>query len=416
MTLAMLGGEPVKTRPFPPWPQYDEREEKALLEVLHSGVWWRTPGTKTLEFEQKFAAYHQAKHGIACTNGTAALEMVIAGLGIGLGDEVIVPDFTFVASASAVLFAGAMPVFVDIDPDTFAIDPNQIEAALTPRTKAVIAVHLGGHPADLDRLQEICRIHNLHLIEDCAHAHGSEWKGRKVGTFGSAGTFSFQASKLLTAGEGGIVITEDDNLEVRFRATHDCGRMPGQWFYSHYIYGSNYRLSEWQGAILTQQLSRLDEQQAVRQENAALLDRLLPEIGGIRPQALDPRVTCNGRYCYIFHYEPEAFAGLSAERFIQALNAEGIPTQASYPPVHQLDVFQNNEFRRRLAPEHARDPFEFLKGEYPVTQEAAANTVWLVHACLLGDERDTLEIVESIKKIQRHAKELAAAYQEERTQ
>jgi len=406
MTLAILGGESVKTRPFPGWPYYDEKEEKALLEVLHSGVWWRTPGTKTLEFEQKFAQYHQAKHGIACTNGTAALEMVMVGLGIGLGDEVIVPDFTFVASAGAVLFAGAMPVFVDIDPETLAIDPNKIEGALSPRSKAVLAVHLGGHPADLDRLQEICRIHNLHLIEDCAHAHGSEWKGRKVGNFGAAGTFSFQASKLMTAGEGGIVITNDNDLEVRFRSTHDCGRMPGQWFYSHYIYGSNYRLSEWQGAILTQQLTRLDEQLATRSKNSAILNQLLVEIEGIRPQKLDPRVTCNGQYCYIFHYDPEAFTGLSTERFIAALNAEGIPTQASYPPVHQLDVFQNNEFRRRLAPDHSLNPFEFLKGEYPVTQDAAANTVWLVHSTLLGDEQDTLEIVESVKKIQHHAEEL----------
>jgi len=409
MPLAILGGKPVKTKPFPSWPQYDEEEEKALLEVLHSGIWWRTPGTKTLEFEQKFAAYHQAKHGIACTNGTAALEIVMAGMGIGLGDEVIIPDFTFVASASAVLFSGAMPVPVDIDPQTYAIDPSKIEAAISPRTKAVTAVHLGGHPADLDHLQEICHTNNLHLIEDCAHAHGSEWKGRKVGTFGSAGTFSFQASKLLTAGEGGIVITNNDDLEVRFRATHDCGRIPGQWFYSHYIYGSNYRLSEWQGAILTQQLSRLDEQQAIRRENATLLDRLLAEIEGIRPQALDPRVTCNGHYCYIFHYEPETFAGLSTDRFVQALNAEGIPTQATYPPVHLLDVFQNNEFRRRLAPDHSREPFEFLKGEYPVTVDAAANTVWLFHATLLGNEQDTLNIVDSVKKIQQHAKELATA-------
>jgi dTDP-4-amino-4,6-dideoxygalactose transaminase len=407
MTLAMLGGKPVKTKPFPPWPQYYEKEEQALLEVLHSGVWWRTPGTKTLEFEQKFAAYHQARHGIACTNGTAALEIVMAGLGIGLGDEVIVPDYTFVASASAVLFGGAMPVFVDIDPYTLAIDPALIEAAITSRTEAIIAVHVGGHPADLDRLQEICRIHNLHLVEDCAHAHGSEWRGRKVGTFGSAGTFSFQASKLLTAGEGGIVITNSDDLEVRFRATHDCGRMPGQWFYSHYIYGSNYRLSEWQGAVLTQQLSRLDEQQAVRQQNAALLDQLLPEIDGIQPQAHDPRVTCNGHYCYIFHYDPEAFSGLSTGRFIQALNAEGIPTQASYPPLHRLEMFQTDEFRRRLEPEHAKDRFEFLESDFPVSDDSAANTVWLVHIALLGDEQDTIEIVEAVKKVKKHAGELA---------
>jgi len=404
--LALLGGQPVKTKDFPAWPQYDEKEENALMEVLRSGVWWRTPGTKTLAFEQQFAEYHQARYGLACTNGTAALEIVMAGLGIGPGDEVIVPDYTFVASASAVLFAGAMPVLVDIDPKTFCIDPEKAEAAITPRTRAIVAVHVGGHPADLDRLKEICLIHNLDLIEDCAHAHGSEWKGHKVGTIGAAGTFSFQASKLMTAGEGGMIITNQEDLAIRMRSVHDCGRMPDRWFYSHYIYGSNYRLSEWQGAVLSQQLSRLDSQAAVRSRNAAYLNQALAEIDGIQPQALDPRVTRNGHYCYIFHYDPKAFRGLGTEEFIQALNAEGIPTQASYPPVHKLELFQNGEFRKRLAPEHAREAFEFLKADFPVSEEAAQNTVWMVHRALLGNDDDSREIVEAVNKIQQHAREL----------
>jgi dTDP-4-amino-4,6-dideoxygalactose transaminase len=406
--LAIHGGAPAKTRPFPNWPQYDEREEKALLEVLHSGVWWRTPGTKTLEFEQKFAAYQGAKYGLACTNGTAALEIAIAALGIGLGDEVIVPDFTFVASASAVLFVGAMPVLVDVDPATFCVDPEKVAAAITARTKAIVAVHIAGHPANLDRLQEIARIHNLFLIEDSSHAHGSEWKGHKVGSIGTVGTFSFQASKLMTAGEGGMVLTNNEDLAVRLRAVHDCGRMPDQWFYSHYTYGSNYRLSEWQGAVLLQQLERLDEQAAVRTINARYLDKTLPEIEGIRPQAQDPRVTCNGHYCYIFHYDKQAFNGLSTDAFIDAFNAEGVPTQASYPPVRKLDLFQNGEFRKRLSPEHAREDFPFLKAELPVTDDAAENTVWLVHRALLGSQQDTAEIGAAILKIQRHAKEMAA--------
>lgn len=404
--LALLGGKPAKTNPFPAWPQYDQKEEQALMEVLHSGVWWRTPGTKTLQFEQEFAAYQQTRYGIACTNGTAALEIVMVALGIGLGDEVIVPDFTFVATASAVLFAGALPVFVDIDPETYCIDVDQIEAAITPRTRAVIAVHVAGHPADLDRLQEICRIHNLFLIEDCAHAHGSEWKGRRVGNFGVAGTFSFQASKLMTAGEGGIVVTNNDDLAVRIRSVHDCGRMPGRWFYAHYMYGSNYRLSEWQGAVLLQQLSRLDEQAAIRTRNAAFLNRELSKIEGICPQKLDERVTRHGQYCYIFHYDRRAFAGLSTEKFIEALNAEGIPTQASYPPLHRLDVFTNGEFRRRLLPEHAACAPDFAKASYPVSEDAAENTIWLVHRTLLGTEEDAAEIVEAVRKIQHHAKEL----------
>ncbi len=406
--LAILGGQAAKTKDFPEWPQYDQTEEKAVLDVLHSRIWWRTPGTQTLTFENRFAEYQQAKYGIACTNGTAALEIAISALGIGLGDEVIIPDFTFVATASAVLYVGAMPVMVDVDPGTFCIDPDKVEAAITPRTKAIIPVHVAGHPADMDRLKEIARIHNLFIIEDSSHAHGSEWKGHKVGSIGTVGTFSFQASKLMTAGEGGMIVTNDEDLAVRLRSVHDCGRMPDQWFYSHYINGSNYRLSEWQGAVLNQQLNRLDPQAAVRSRNAAYLNKMLPEIKGIQPQMLDSRVTRHGQYCYIFRYEKSAFNDLPRDKFIEALNAEGIPTQASYPPVHLLEVFQNGEFRRRLLPEHAATDFAFLAASTPISEDAAASTVWLVHRTLLGDEEDTAQIVEAIKKIQRHAAELAA--------
>ena len=214
-------------------------------------------GYKDLEFEKAFAAYHGARHGIAVTNGTAALEVAMAALNIGPGDEVIVPDFTFVATASAVLFANALPVMVDVDPESHCLDPVLTEAAITSKTKVIIAVNMGGHPADLDALSELARRHGIHLIEDSAHAHGSEWRGKKIGTFGTAATFSFQSSKLMTAGEGGIIISSDDAFERQARSVHDCGRMPGEWFYSHFIYGSNYRLSEWQGAILNVQLGRL---------------------------------------------------------------------------------------------------------------------------------------------------------------
>jgi len=181
--LALFGGKRTKTKPFPLWPQFDDAEREALKEVLESRVWWRTPGTKTLEFEQAFASFHGARHGIAVTNGTAALEVTMAAIGIGAGDEVIVPDFTFVATASAVLFANALPVLVDVMPDSYCIDPKLAEAAITPRTKAIVAVHMGGHPADLDALTEIAQRHGIALIEDSAHAHASEWRGQKIGTF-----------------------------------------------------------------------------------------------------------------------------------------------------------------------------------------------------------------------------------------
>ncbi|NTU76160.1 MAG: DegT/DnrJ/EryC1/StrS family aminotransferase, partial [Anaerolineaceae bacterium] len=351
--LAIMGGEPVNTTSFPAWPVYDETEKEALLQVLDSRVWWRTPGTRTLAFEREFAAYHQAEHGIAVTNGTAAIEVALAALGIGPGDEVIVPDFTFVATASAVLFCGAMPVMVDVTPDTYCIDPLLVENAITPRTRAVIAVHMAGHPADLDALSDLCKRRGLLLVEDSSHAHGSEWKGRKIGAIGDVGTFSFQSSKLMTAGEGGIILTNSDEIERQARSIHDCGRLPGEWFYAHFQYGSNYRLSEWQGAVLSQQLKRLDEQAAVRTRNSAWLDAHLPEIEGITPQRLDQRVTRNGHYAYIFHLESGAFSGLPVKKFIEAYNKEGIPTQASYPPVHAMDVFQNGSYRKRLCAEQA---------------------------------------------------------------
>lgn len=404
--LAILGGVPVKQTSFPAWPQYDDHERQALLNVLDSGVWWRTPGTQTLSFEREFAQYHQAKHGIACTNGTAAIEIAMAALGIGLGDEVIVPDYTFIATASAVLSAGALPVLVDVDPDTYCLDPDRVEAAITERTRAIIPVHVGGHPADLDRLTALAQKHKLYLVEDSSHAHGSEWRGHKVGSIGDVGTFSFQQSKLMTAGEGGVIVTNDDELEVRLRSVHDCGRMPGEWFYSHFIYGSNYRLSEWQGAVLRQQLMRLDSQAAIRTRNAAVLDAALAEIEGIVPQKLDERCTRNGHYCYIFKYDKTAFADVPTGRFIEALAAEGIPTQASYPPIHDLDLFKSGVYRQRLAPDRAGEDHAFLTAEFPHTNRLAEDTVWVVHRALLGSDDDTAQIVDAVKKIQHHAGDL----------
>ena len=406
--LALFGGSKTKQKPFPLWPQYDDNERRALNEVLESRVWWRTPGTKTLEFEKAFAEYHGARHGIAVTNGTAALEVTMAALDIGPGDEVIVADFTFIATASAVLFANALPVLVDVDPGTYCLDPELTEAAITPRTKAIIAVHMGGHPADLDRLGQLAQKCGLHLIEDSAHAHGSEWRGKKIGTFGKAGTFSFQSSKLMTAGEGGIIISNDDTFQCQARSVHDCGRMPGEWFYSHFIYGSNYRLSEWQGAVLNVQLGRLEEQTLHRHRNGRLLDKLFAEIPGITAQRCDPRCTRNSQYAYIFHVDARQFAGISTENFIATLNAEGIPTQASYPPLHELDCFRSGEYRKCLSGSQATEKHEFLQQRFPHTQRAAWETVWIPQFALLGDEQDMHEIAEAIRKIQRHALAIAA--------
>jgi dTDP-4-amino-4,6-dideoxygalactose transaminase len=397
--LAIHGGAPVKSTPFPAWPHYDADEREALLGVLDSRVWWRTPGTQTAAFEAAFAAYHGVPHGIAVTNGTAALEVAMDALGIGPGDEVIVPDFTFVATAAAVLNAGAMPVPVDVSADTFCLDPDLAEAAITPRTKAIAVVHMAGHPADMDRFGAIASRHGLALIEDAAHAHGSEWKGQKVGSMGALGTFSFQQSKLMTAGEGGIVISALDAVAARARSAHDCGRKPGEWFYAHFNNGSNYRMTEWQGAILRRQLARFDAQATVRTRNASRLRNDLGAISGITPQALDSRCTRHGYYAFIFHYDRGAFGGRPTEDFIRALNAEGIPTQASYPPIHALDVFTSGAYRSRLAMPERNAPHAFLRSPFPETARAAHETVWLPNPVLLGSDEEMTQTVEAVEKV-----------------
>ncbi|MDE2650379.1 MAG: DegT/DnrJ/EryC1/StrS family aminotransferase [Chloroflexota bacterium] len=404
--LAIHGGAPAKSKAFPAWPQHDALEREALLEVLESGNWWRSEGHKTAAFERAFADYHQAKHGIAVTNGTHAIEVALAALDIRPGDEVIVPNATFVATASAVLFAGALPRLVDVRADSFCIDPELAEAAINERSKAIIAVHLGGCPADMDALQSIASQHGIALLEDAAHAHGSEWRGRKVGALGRGGTFSFQASKTMTAGEGGIILSDDDDFEVMARSAHDCGRLPGEWFYSHYHYGSNYRLSEWQGAVLLAQLTRLDEQTARRHANGRWLDRQLSQVAGISPQRMDSRATRNGHYAYIFHFNPRQFAGITRQQFEAALEAEGIPTQPPYPPLNKLDLFQSGAYKNRLSGAQARADHAFLRGHFPNSQREFEQTIWITQRALLGDEQDMQEIVAALRKISENASQL----------
>ena len=278
--LAICGGKPVREKPYPSWPIFDEKEEKALIDVLKSGKWGRVNGKKNEEFEEKFARYHSAKYGITCVNGTAALEIALKALGVGPGDEVIVPAYTFIATASAVLMVGAKPVFVDIDPKTYNIDPEKIESAITPKTKAVIPVHIGGCPANMDKILDIAKKYNLRVLEDAAQAHGAEWRGKKVGALGDMGIFSFQSSKNINAGEGGIILTNDEELAEKAWSLMNVGRAKkGEW-YMHYILSGNYRMTEFQAGILLAQMERMEELMKKREENAKYLTERLKEIEG----------------------------------------------------------------------------------------------------------------------------------------
>src|SRR3954471_7005381 len=276
--LALLGGKPVRTRPFTSWPIFGKPEEKRLLRTLQSGAWGRLDGQEVATFEKRFAEMHGCRHGIAVVNGTVSLRIGLMAAGIRAEDEVIVPPYTFFSTASAVVEANAIPVFADIDLDTFNLDPTAIEAAITPRTRAIIPVHFAGQAAEMDAIMAIAKKRKLIVIEDAAHAHGASYKKRPAGSLGQMASFSFQSSKNLTAGEGGIIITNDDTLAEACRSIQNCGRTPKGVWYEHHVMSGNYRLGEFQGAILNAQLTRLKAQTRMRDRNGAYLASRLARL------------------------------------------------------------------------------------------------------------------------------------------
>lgn len=397
--LAIDGGTPVRTTPWPTWPIHDQLEEQALLRVLHSGQWWSVGGTEVPAFQEEFCAYQGANHTIAVTNGTAAIEVALRAAGIGCGDEVIVPPYTFIATASSVLAVSATPIFVDIRQCDLNMDPDAIEAAITPRTRAIIPVHIAGGPADMDAIMAIARKHNLVVIEDAAQAVGAEWNGVKVGAIGDMGTFSFQASKNLNCGEGGAVVTNSDDYGDRVWSIHNVGRTRSGKWYEHHVLGGNFRMTEWQGAILRAQLTRLPEQTAHRTRQANLLTGLLGAIPGITPPMVDPRITAHAYHLYALQYSSDAFGGHSRDQFIAALNAEGIPVGAGYVPLYKEVVFQRKA-RGEGSWCRGAAPVDYAGIRLPACERACEQAIWIFQTLLMGEPIDMHDIAEAITRIQ----------------
>jgi len=405
--LAINGGLKVRTEPQPKWPIWDETDAAGLDEALRSG-WWGVvggnPGEKIVEFERAFAQFQQAKHAVSITSGTAALEIALRACGLEAGDEVIAPAYTFIATASACLMVNAVPVFVDVEPDTYNIDPAAAEAAITPRTRAIVPVHVGGCPADLDAVTALARKHGLKVVEDAAQAHGAEWKGRRVGAIGDAGCFSFQSSKNLNCGEGGACVTDDDTLFVRCWSLHNVGRLPEGAWYEHPLLGWNYRMTAFQAAVLLSQLGRADEQARRRTENAGYLTRRLDEIEGIAPNRVDDRVTRHAYHLYIFRYDSAAFNGLPKSDFLKVLNAEGIGCGAGYTPLYRNAAFEKPDVYSAAFALGRK--IDYSKVCCPVTERAAAEeAVWLYQAWLLGTTEDMDQVADAILKVQQAARE-----------
>jgi dTDP-4-amino-4,6-dideoxygalactose transaminase len=406
-SLAIRGGAPVRSDPYPAWPVWDERDVAAVTEVVKSGHWggFPEPGPLASQFSVRFAALQDATYGIAMANGTVTMEVACRAAGLGWEDEVIVPAYSFVATAAAPAMAGAIPVLADILPHTLCISPQAVEAAITPCTKAIIPVHLAQNLADMDAIMGIANRYNLVVIEDCAHAHGAKWRQRGVGSIGHFGSFSFQSTKILTAGEGGLLTTNSAQLAERAHSIIDCGRAKDvdglRW-----TLGSNYRMTELQASLLLVGLLRFAQQARQREEMATYADRVLGQIPAVKVLPHDSRHTTRSFYRYVFMIDTENFDGATHEVAGSALRAEGIPCTKGPPPMHRYELFQPSLCR---LPVFSAFPerFAFETMSFPVAERAGEReAIWLDESVFRAGVRGIDDVVRAVEKVQQHAAEL----------
>lgn len=380
--LAVDGGEPVRSNPYPAWPKLGPGDLDRVRDVLETSQWG---GGEVVEaFEELFAFYHDCSYGIAVTSGTMALELALQALGIGPGQEVIVPAHSFVATALAVSRVGATPVFVDIERDSFNINPTQVAEAVTDRTRALIPVHFGGVAADMDRLSGVAEERGLEVIEDAAHAHGAEWFGSRAGGLGTCGIFSFQNSKAMTAGEGGILVTGNETLAAKARSIANAGRIPGQGWFEHFEVGTNLRMTSVQAALLNAQLERLQEQIRLRAANFARFRGGLDGVDGVELQQAPEGATVQTRYIVPGRIDAKRF-GIDRDEFVRALQAEGIPVRPFYPhPLYANPVFRSLPHRTLHC---------------PVAEQATRDAFWLPLSVFMGTAEDAEDAARAITKL-----------------
>jgi dTDP-4-amino-4,6-dideoxygalactose transaminase len=409
--LAITGGKPVRRQPFTLWPMYTSEEARGLRRVVASRNWGGYPFPNKIadSFAQKFARFHGAKYGLAVANGTVAIEVALKAAGIRPGDEVIVPAYTWEGTVGPILLLNAVPVFVDVDPDTYCLDAKLIEKALTPKTRAILPVHLAMRFADMDEIGRIAHAHKLAVIEDCAHAHGGKWRDRGAGATGDLGCFSFQSSKLMTSGEGGAVITSNLEFYERAQSFTNCGRASATDKFRNRLIGFNYRITELQAALLEVQLKRLPQQQKIRQANMEHLEKRLHGTPGLSFLTRDPRQTRVAAYQYVFKYSPEHFHGVPRAAFLGALEMEGVPCDGLfYEPVYKSALFPVDP-TDYPALSWGRPESLDLKSFYhcPVSERAAyQESIWLPHHIFLGSRRDTDDIANAVLKIRENINEL----------
>jgi dTDP-4-amino-4,6-dideoxygalactose transaminase len=413
--LAVMGGDPIREETYPSWPVFDERDFEVVINTIKSGYWggYPYPGMNTKEFAEKFSEMQGGGHAVLMMNGTVTLEVALRAAGIGWGDEVIVPAYTFQATAAAPLAAGAIPVLVDVSPDSLCVDPVCVEAAITDRTKAIMVVHLAAQMTDMDAIMEIAKKHNLIVIEDSAHAHGAQWRGMGAGTIGDFGSFSLQSSKILTTGEGGVLLCKDPEMAERAASIIDCGR-PKDAQGMKPTMGYNYRWSEIHAALGLMALARFPEQMNQRISMINYLEESLSEVNGISLLKRDLRHTRRSFYRYIINIDPEYY-GCEHDVFCYAMNGEGIPVETGYPAMHRYELFQPG-LSKLPVPSAFPEYFDFEKMSFPVTERAGEReSVWLDENIFRAGQQGVDDLVSALNKMGQNRdglSELEAQYQE----
>lgn len=411
---AILGGRKVYTGGFASWPIFDETEERALVSVLKSGKWGRLDGPVMAAFEKAYANLNGASHCLGVSSGTSALTTILGALDIGPGDEVIIPVYTFIATYNVVVLNYALPILVDTDIETFQIDVEKAEAAVTTQTKAIMPVHIGGSPADIDAFMQLGQRTSIPIIEDACQAHLAEWKGKKVGNFGLAGAFSFQSSKNLNCAEGGAILTNDADFAHACYLFHNQGQGGTNTSFGtgSGMRATNLRLTEFQGNLLLAQMARLHQQMETRSENAKYLTELLAGIPGIEPAKLYPGTTRSAYHLYMFRYLKEHFNGLSRDKFVEALNAEGIPCDPGYGQMNRdayvTGLASNAHYLRIYGEKTMKDWLE--RNQCPQNDTLTGEqSLWFFQTMLLGTRENMEQIAEAIRKIQKYAKQIGKA-------
>ena len=408
--LAINGGEKVRIADWPEWPVWDERAEKDVIKMLRSGRWWRGSGESVAEFEQKYAQLMGAKRCLATASGTTALLVALHVLGVDAGDEILVSPYTFIATYNVIFMNKALPVFVDTDPETFLINPSKIEERITDRTSAILPVHIYGLPVDMDKVNSIAKKHNLKVVEDACQAWLGEYKGKKLGTLGDLGCFSFQNSKNLPTGEGGAVVGNNDEIMDRCHSFHNCGRPFGsvERTSDYPMRGSNRRMQQIQAITLLSQMNRIEKDADIRLENAKYLDKKLSEIPGIVPCKMVEGNNRSAYHMYPFRFISEKFGNVSREKFLDALQAEGVPCSSGYGQQNKDGLIEeafNSKGYKRLFSEKRLNQWReenHLPGNDQLTREA----VTFYQSILLGSKSDMDDIVNAITKIYENRKSL----------